>query len=83
MTHEIRTPITGIVGMSYLFLQTDLNPPQRSYIEKIEESSKSLLAIINDILDLSKIESGKLVIDRVNFPLNKVVKSSSSAPHKI
>jgi|GEM_PF-2528848 len=76
MSHEIRTPINGIVGMSYLVLQTDLAPRQKSYIEKIEESSKSLLAIINDILDLSKIESGKLVIDKVNFNLNKVVKNS-------
>jgi len=76
MSHEIRTPINGIVGMSYLVLQTDLTPRQKSYIEKIEESSKSLLAIINDILDLSKIESGKLVIDKVNFNLNKVVKNS-------
>jgi len=76
MSHEIRTPINGIVGMSYLVLQTDLTHKQRNYIEKIEESSKSLLAIINDILDLSKIESGKLVIDRVNFNLNKVVKNS-------
>jgi len=76
MSHEIRTPINGIVGMSYLVLQTDLTPRQRSYIEKIEESSKSLLAIINDILDLSKIESGKLVIDKVNFNLNKVIKNS-------
>ncbi len=56
--------------MSYLVLQTDLSSRQRSYIEKIEESSKSLLAIINDILDLvRKIESGKLVIDKVNFNL--------------
>jgi len=76
MSHEIRTPINGIVGMSYLVLQTDLTHKQRNHIEKIEESSKSLLAIINDILDLSKIESGKFAIDKVNFNLNKVVKNS-------
>ncbi len=76
MSHEIRTPINGIVGMSYLVLQTNLTTKQRNYIEKIENSSKSLLAIINDILDLSKIESGKLIIDHVNFNLDKVIKNS-------
>ena len=76
MSHEIRTPMNGIVGMSYLTLQTSLNSKQRNYIEKIDNSAKRLLAIINDILDLSKIESGKLIIDNVDFNVHKMVSGS-------
>ena len=76
MSHEIRTPINGIVGMSYLVLQSNLTTKQRNYIEKIENSAKSLLAIINDILDLSKIESGKLIIDEVEFNLDNLIENT-------
>jgi CheY-like chemotaxis protein len=68
--------MNGIVGMSYLTLQTNLNRKQRKYIEKIDNSAKMLLAIINDILDLSKIESGKLIIDKVNFNVQKMIDNS-------
>jgi len=76
MSHEIRTPINGIVGMSFLVLQTDLTNKQRRYIEKIDNSTKMLLAIINDVLDLSKIESGKFLIDKHNFNIYKMIKNA-------
>jgi len=75
MSHEIRTPMHGIIGMSYLALQTSLNEKQRNYLNKIDSSAKNLLSIINDILDFSKIEAGKLEIENVDFNLYQVIES--------
>ncbi|MBN2825700.1 MAG: PAS domain S-box protein, partial [Campylobacterales bacterium] len=73
MSHDIRTPMNGVLGMTHLALETNLNEEQKNYLEKIESSAKTLLEIINDILDLSKIEAGKLSIEKSDFSLRRTI----------
>jgi len=73
MSHEIRTPLNGIIGMARLLAETQLTDTQRLYIETLLRSGDALMLVINDILDLSKIEAGKLELEQIQFSLSDLI----------
>jgi len=75
MSHEIRSPMNSVLGMAQLALKTETNPRQRDYLEKINSSGEHLLGIIDDILDFSRIDAGKLNIETIDFELDRVTQN--------
>ncbi|SDD93730.1 PAS domain-containing hybrid sensor histidine kinase/response regulator [Nocardioides lianchengensis] len=78
MSHEIRTPLNGVIGLSELLGRTELTPHQRRLAEGVDQAGRALLSLVNDILDLSKIEAGRLDLEKVDFDPRQVIEQSVS-----
>jgi len=79
MSHEIRTPLNGVLGMAQVLAGEDLSPKQQERVRIIQQSGQSLLAILNDLLDLAKIEAGKLTLEETEFSLDELARGAHGA----
>ncbi len=78
MSHEIRTPMNAIIGLTHLTQRASTDPEQRQRLDKVANAAQHLLSIINDVLDLSKIEAGKLSLEKADFPLAEIFRTACS-----